>query len=310
MAKITRYSGNLLAFASAALGTERTIFGDTAQSDDLTDNITADFFRGWGIILASEVPTKQDFNGLAYTMSQVLAYLHQVGVPEWQVAQEFHAGAFTNRNGVLYFSLTNTNVGNDPELTLGTEWEYLQAENLGYDNTASGLVAELVQDAIDEVAAAVVKQPGDIVQVVSFQTGAVATGTTTIPRDNTIPQSTEGDEYMSLSITPTKATNKLVISVVASLSSNAATNIMIGALFQDASADAVAAIDAGRDVTANSISSVVMNFPMIAGTVSLTDFKFRAGSPAAGTTTFNGTAGAGVLGGVSASSMVITEIEV
>ena len=35
-------------------------------------------------------------------------------------------------------------------------------------------------------------------QIVATQTGAVATGTTTFPEDDTIPQNTEGDEYMTL----------------------------------------------------------------------------------------------------------------
>jgi len=49
MGKIDRYNGNLEAFAADALSTERTIFGDTAQSDTLDDNITTDFLRGWGL---------------------------------------------------------------------------------------------------------------------------------------------------------------------------------------------------------------------------------------------------------------------
>ena len=152
MAKITRYDGNLLAFASSATGTERTIFGDVAQSDTLDDNITADFFRGWGILLSSEIPTKQDFNGLAFTMSQVLAYMHQVGVPEWQIAHEYHTDSITNRNGVLYFSTVDNNIGTDPATDVSGDWVLMSAANLSYDNTSSGLVAELVQDALDELA--------------------------------------------------------------------------------------------------------------------------------------------------------------
>ncbi len=51
-------------------------------------------------------------------------------------------------------------------------------------------------------------------QVVVTQTGAVASGTTVIPYDDTIPQNTEGDEYITRSITPKSATSKLVIDVV------------------------------------------------------------------------------------------------
>ena len=52
-----------------------------------------------------------------------------------------------------------------------------------------------------------------LVQVVNTQTGAVATGTTVMPIDDTIPQNTEGDQYMTLAITPTHASNKLLIEV-------------------------------------------------------------------------------------------------
>jgi len=68
MAKINRYNGNLQAFASQAQGTERTVFGDITQSDTLDANITADWLRGWGIVGVNENPTKQDFNGLAFTL--------------------------------------------------------------------------------------------------------------------------------------------------------------------------------------------------------------------------------------------------
>jgi hypothetical protein len=44
-----------------------------------------------------------------------------------------------------------------------------------------------------------------IAQELVSETGAVATGTTQIPIDDTIPQNTEGDQYLSLAITPTNA---------------------------------------------------------------------------------------------------------
>ncbi len=116
MAKITRYTGNLAAFASAALGTERTIFGDVAQADTLTDNIgTAEFLRGWGIVGLNDAPAKQDFNGLAYSLSLVLAYLHQVGVAEWDITQEYYAGSVVTHSDDVFLSLIEPNIGNDPD---------------------------------------------------------------------------------------------------------------------------------------------------------------------------------------------------
>ena len=124
MSKISRVAGNLLAFAINATGTNRTIFGDVTQSDTLDANVNADYRLGWEIVTPSEAPTKEDFNGLGFTLGQLLAYLHQVGVPEWQTDQEFHTDSFTNRNGILYVSKTDTNTGNDPETDAGVNWEY------------------------------------------------------------------------------------------------------------------------------------------------------------------------------------------
>ena len=121
MTKIVRYNGNLAAFASTATGTERTVFGSITQSDTLDDNINADFLTGWEIVGVNDAPSKQDFNGLAYTMSQVLAYLHQMGVAEWNTAQEYHIGSVTTTGSVVYMSLTNTNTGNIPS-TSHTNW--------------------------------------------------------------------------------------------------------------------------------------------------------------------------------------------
>jgi hypothetical protein len=149
---------------------------------------------------------------------------------------------------------------------------------------------------------------GAVVQVVHTQTGAVATGTTVIPIDDTIPQNTEGDEQMSLAITPTNASNILYIDVTVMASSGiAAITRVIAALFQDSTADALAA---AFSMDSNQYGGQMVNFrhKMTAGTTSATTFKVRVGLPAAGTHTFNGLAGGRYLGGVLASSITITEV--
>lgn len=147
-----------------------------------------------------------------------------------------------------------------------------------------------------------------LLQTVSVETGAVATGTTTIPFDDTIPQNTEGDQYMSLSITPKSATSKLIIDVVVNLANSAASgNIMTATLLQDSTANALAAawqINGG----ANFVVSIAFRHIMTSGTTSATTFKVRAGLNVAGTTTFNGQAAGRIYGGVLASSIVIQEV--
>lgn len=150
--------------------------------------------------------------------------------------------------------------------------------------------------------------PGTVLQVVNYQTGTVATGTTLIPLDNTIPQNTEGDQYMSLAITPKSATSKLFIQSVVYLASSATGTFLTSALFQDSTANALAAATAYAAYTNGGTLPVCINYYMTSGTTSSTTFKIRAGARDAGTMTFNGTGGAQVFGGVSASSITITEI--
>jgi hypothetical protein len=143
------------------------------------------------------------------------------------------------------------------------------------------------------------------VQVVNVTYSAVSTGTTTIPSDDTIPQNTEGDQYMSLAITPKATTNILVIDCTLFLANSANVHI-ISALFQDSTANALAVSDEymltpGGPVTARII------YTMAAGTTSSTTFKVRSGGSGAGTTTFNGVGGGRLYGATVKSSMVITE---
>lgn len=146
---------------------------------------------------------------------------------------------------------------------------------------------------------------GAVVQVAYTATSAVATGTTVQVADDTIPQNTEGNEFMTLAITPKSTTNILLIEVTAMLAGTAV-NRMIGSLFQDTTANALA-VAAGRNETADRATTIVLRHQMVAGTTSSTTFKFRAGQPAAGTTSLNGEAGARLYGAITKSSITITE---
>lgn len=149
---------------------------------------------------------------------------------------------------------------------------------------------------------------GGIAQVVNTQTGAVSTTTTTTADSDSIPTTSSGAEFMSLAITPKSATNKLKIEVVAVVASSfAGANVMTMGLHQDATANALAAVQQGTPGQ-NLQATLRMTHYMTAGTTSATTFKVRIGGASAGTTTFNGTSSARKMGGVMASSITITEI--
>lgn len=147
-----------------------------------------------------------------------------------------------------------------------------------------------------------------VVQRVSTQTGAVATGTTALPIDDTIPQKTEGDQFMSLSITPLDAAHILEIRVqiYGSESGAASYESVIGALFQDTTTNAIATMVGATSPYTTSTTTLNFTYIMTAGTTSSTTFKVRSGNPT-GTFTFNGSGAARQFGGVLCSSIEITE---
>lgn len=145
------------------------------------------------------------------------------------------------------------------------------------------------------------------VQRVGTMFSALATGTTTLPYDDTIPQNTEGVQFMTQDITPKSSSNILVITAVMALTSSnvAGFNQMQAALFQDTTANALAAT--GYAIYNDRGAMLVLRHIMTAGTTSATTFKVRGGSDGAGTTGFNGTSTTRRYGGVSASSITIEE---
>ena len=146
-----------------------------------------------------------------------------------------------------------------------------------------------------------------VVQVVNTMNSAVSTTTTAMPYDDTIPQNTEGAELMTVAITPTNTNNKLRIDVTVFCASSLGD--MVVALFQDSTANALAA--GGHDIVnrANAMCQISFTHYMTAGTTSATTFKVRGGQSNAGSTfTFNGDNGARLFGGVIASSITVTEI--
>lgn len=149
-----------------------------------------------------------------------------------------------------------------------------------------------------------------IVQGVSLQDGALATGTTTIPLDDSVPQSSEGDQYMQLAITPVDAANKLRVNVsFYGANSSASAAAIIVALFKDSDVGALATARTDKRAVANAAQEVHLNYEMVAGTTSEIVFKVRAGCNVAGTTTFNGQSGGRLFGGTMASGIWIDEIK-
>jgi hypothetical protein len=146
-------------------------------------------------------------------------------------------------------------------------------------------------------------------QMVTTQTGAVATGTTLFPEDDTIPQNTEGDEYITLAITPKSATSKIYITGQVFGSFSGSTRWGIG-LFKDSTADALS-FTAVFTKDATSMDNGMIDYSEVSANTSARTYKIRAGGMgSAGTFTFNGQSGSRKFGGVILSTIHIIEIEV
>jgi len=146
-----------------------------------------------------------------------------------------------------------------------------------------------------------------LVQVVSTETGAVSTGTTIIPWDDTTPQNDEGTQFMTRTITPTNTDNILVIEVSIGWMDTANINGGGIALFKDSDASAIAGWyyyhSAYEECRCNGTHVITGSL----GTSEIT-FKLRGGGDQAGTFSFNGYAGSTKWNGAEKSTITISEI--
>lgn len=137
-------------------------------------------------------------------------------------------------------------------------------------------------------------------QFVYSTTVTDATSTTAIPNDTSIPQNTEGEECLSVAITPIATTSVLHIQV--NLSSVRVNNKQAtAALFQDSTANALAAGSVFIS-TVSVNSGIYLSHIMAAGTTSSTTFKVRFGSNDGTSTTLES-----LYGAITRNAITVTE---
>jgi len=152
------------------------------------------------------------------------------------------------------------------------------------------------------------KEEGKLLQQVYTQTGTSATGTTIFPEDDSIPQNNEGDEYMTLSITPKSPTSTINIEAHVFYSQSAGTRGGSG-LFKDSDADALA-FTSNFIADATSMGNMQVFYSETSGNTTARTYKIRCGNIAtSGTFTFNGQSGNRKFGGTVLSTIRILEIE-
>lgn len=147
---------------------------------------------------------------------------------------------------------------------------------------------------------------GMLRQCVTTTNNSTASGTGVIPYDNSIPQSGEGDELMTRTITPRSASSTLKVDVTI-FGTYSATGQVSMALFKDAETSARSAI-AEYYVTGKA-QGITLTYTMVAGSTSSMTFRVRVGGDGASGFLFNGDGGGTRLfGGVAGSQITVTEI--
>jgi hypothetical protein len=144
---------------------------------------------------------------------------------------------------------------------------------------------------------------GLVVQTQYLEDGVSDSGSTAFPIDDTTPQNDEGDEFLSLAITPKKSANLLVIEVVVHISNGAITTWLAAALFKDSD---VNAISSSAEFQSAADGGVVLSWrhERTAGSTAAQTFAVRCGA-STDTTVFNNA----LFNGTLASSIRITEID-
>jgi hypothetical protein len=153
-------------------------------------------------------------------------------------------------------------------------------------------------------------QAGTVVNRAYAQTTSFSNISAVIPFDDTVPQSGEGTQVLSVSHVPKAAANKLLITVTLQVGSNTGLDAVIAAVFKDGEAIArAAAVYLPTENRAGS-ATLTMAFEMTAGGTGAIEFKVRMGPGSTGNAFLNGNDGARVLGGALVSAIAVEEMKV
>jgi hypothetical protein len=144
-----------------------------------------------------------------------------------------------------------------------------------------------------------------VIQVAVTAYATNADLTTNIPLDDTIPQSSEGTQILSITFTPKSANSTIEIEFTGFGAASAA-NVIITALFKDSGANALA--------TSTTIAGgaalpdvIALKYSEASGSVTARTYKINVGMNA-GACRLNGTTTARLFGGTAACRLVIREI--
>lgn len=146
---------------------------------------------------------------------------------------------------------------------------------------------------------------GKVLKVAHAEDNTYVTGTALMPLDDTIPQISEGTQFLAITYTPLRADSSLLIEVDIHLNPTVAAWITT-ALFRDNDPNAIAGWPSYQATNTGAISYRYSKL-IQAGSVAPRSYSVRSGMNTAGTLRMNGSASR-LLGGVLSSYIKITEL--
>ncbi len=130
MTKLARTTQKI--FGSSAGVDQISEFGSLAAgvpaftTSPATIQALGNYLTGWfGAVLGGNSPAIEDMNAIHFLFAYQLAYIMQSGTPEWDTATTYYKGSLASNvgGGLVYMSLTDTNVGNAQ--TDATKWKLM-----------------------------------------------------------------------------------------------------------------------------------------------------------------------------------------
>jgi hypothetical protein len=141
-----------------------------------------------------------------------------------------------------------------------------------------------------------------VLQLVQVSTAAHSTQTSTIPLDDTIPQSSEGTQILTVNITPSNNTSRLVVTGVMQFGLSQADQVIVS-LFNGGTN----AIAAWSDNFAGGLGQMSFVHEFVPGSTSPLTMAVRMGDVGGNQLDVNGISGGRLFGGVQRCWMLIAE---
>ncbi len=103
-------------------------FGTPATGTPVYTNVIATlqalsaWTTGWAAeTIANNRPFLEDMNAVCYVFSYMIAYILQMGIPEWDAGTTYYTNSLVQSGGLVYQSLIDININITP--TVGANWK-------------------------------------------------------------------------------------------------------------------------------------------------------------------------------------------